>query len=241
MRSTIQRLLALIGAMSVLTFAAPPAGAATLHIDQLLIAPARSAAGSAGGGGGPAPCADPAYRKIGGAWQNTYAWSFQSSSTPRGLNKTSVRNVLKRSFSNITGARNDCGMPDTVSATHIFLGATTSRARCDQRDQRNVVGFRPLELGVLAVTCFWMSNGRMLEADVQINSNESWALSMNSCQDEAMLEATMTHEAGHVFGLDHVGERKHGRLTMSPFLDGPCNNGEATLGEGDVLGLSELY
>ena len=132
-------------------------------------------------------------------------------------------------------------MPDKVSATHAFLGNTSGRPRCGQRDLQNVIGFKSLEFGVLAVTCFWMSNGRMVEADIQINNNESWALSLQGCADEAMLEATMTHEAGHVFGLDHVSERRHGRLTMSPYLNGACQNSEASLGSGDVLGLQALY
>jgi hypothetical protein len=77
---------------------------------------------------------------------------------------------------------------------------------------------------------------------MKITTRESWALSMSSCHGNmVMLESTVTHEAGHVFGLDHVGENKHGRLTMSPYLDGPCENGEATLGKGDVAGLASLY
>ncbi len=242
MKTTIRRLSALIGAMAVLTFAAPPAGAATLHIDELRMAPARSAAIAARASASPAPCNDQAYKELGGTWQGgAYAWSFNSASTPKYLSKSATRDVLKRSFSNITGARNDCGMPDQVSATNMYLGTTDSRARCGQRDLRNVIGFHALEFGVLAVTCYWMNSGRIVEADVQINNNERWALTLNDCLDEVMLEATMTHEAGHVYGLDHVGERRHGRLTMSPFLDGPCQNSEATLGAGDVRGLEALY
>ena len=144
-------------------------------------------------------------------------------------------------FTNITSARNTCGIADNVDATHVFLGNTSTKARCASRDHRNVIGFRALDFGVLAVTCFWTFNGRMVEADMQITTREHWALSKATCNDEPLLEATVTHEAGHVYGLDHVGERRHGRLTMSPFLDGPCNNNESTLGRGDIRGLQQLY
>ena len=97
---------------------------------------------------------------------------------------------------------------------------------------------RAFASGVLAVTCYWIRGGKIVEADMRITTRESWALSLANCHgDMPLLESTITHEAGHVFGLDHVGERKHGRLTMSPFLDGPCNDNEATLGLGDMLGL----
>ena len=59
--------------------------------------------------------------------------------------------------------------------------------------------------------------------------------------NELMMEALVTHEVGHAFGLAHVGEGNHGRLTMSVYIDGLCENQEATLGLGDMKGLEALY
>ena len=242
MHSAVRRIAALLGALVIVTLAAPSATAATLEIDELRLGRARVGAAGSAVGVSPAPCADGKYNLIGAKWRDSeYRWAFHAASTPSYLTRKAVRNVLIRSFSNITNARNDCGLADNVSATHAFLGKTAARPRCGDRDGRNVVGFGRLERGVLGVTCFWRIGDRMIEADVIFNTRERWALTTKGCVAEPMLEATATHEAGHVFGVDHVGERRHGRLTMSTYLDGPCQNGEATLGLGDVRALEALY
>ena len=189
----------------------------------------------------PGACSDGAYQLMGGRWGTTLRWSFRAGSTPSGLNRDAVASTLRRSFGNIVNARNNCGRPDRVSATASYLGRTALRPSCMTMDGRNVVGFRALPSEVLARTCWWTIGGRIVEADIQINSTLPWATSLAACRRQYMLEAVMTHEVGHAFGLGHVGEARHGRLTMSTRLDGPCNNQEATLGLGDLRGLEAIY
>jgi hypothetical protein len=187
------------------------------------------------------PCSDGAYNLIGAKWTDTLKWQFRAGSTPAGLSRTGVESVLKQAFANVTGARNDCGLGDNVSATAAYTGTTTRKPSCSTYDGYNVIGFKSLSGGTLARTCYWMMGDRIIEADIIINSNSAWALSVAGCLRRSLLEATMTHEVGHAFGLDHVAELTHGRLTMSPMLDALCNNNESTLGLGDVRGLEALY
>jgi hypothetical protein len=241
----LRRPVALLGSITVLLALAGPVSArqaSTLVVDEVRTPTRAAVAQTSEVGIAPPPCEDRAFNAFGARQTNTYKWSFKASSTPSGLNKASVATVLQRAFHNVTGARNDCGRADKVNATQSYLGTTTRGPNCGAADGHNVVGFGRLAAGVLAVTCFWTNSGRIVEADMKITTRQSWALSLATCHgDMPMLEATITHEAGHVFGLGHVGETRHGRLTMSPYLDGPCNNNESTLGLGDMLGLESLY
>jgi hypothetical protein len=222
----------------LLALAAPASAQPVLVIEDLRV----EAQGAVRATSSPSPCQDDAYNLLGGRWNKTYEWSFRRASTPAGMNRATTANVLVRSFNNVVNGKNDCDRPDRISATHSYLGTTDRKPNCRQRDNHNVVAFGRMDMGVLAVTCFWISGGRIVEADMRINNRENWALAMAGCVgDRPSLEATITHEVGHVFGLDHVGERRHGRLTMSPFIDGPCQNNEATLGWGDLRGLQQLY
>jgi hypothetical protein len=244
--SSVRSSIALLGASLILLTLAAPAAArtsATLVVEALRL-PSHAAADSAAGRRyrGLTECTDTAHRFEGGHQARTYRWSFKSSTTPAGMNTNATLAILKKSFSNITGANNNCGRPDNVSATHQYLGTTSIKPNCNRPDGHNVIGFGHLGFGILAVTCFWIRGGRITEADMKITTGERWALSMKGCRgDMVLLESTITHEAGHVFGLDHVGEMKHGRQTMSPYIDGPCENNETTLGLGDMLGLEQMY
>ena len=230
-------LLAVVFGLSLLVASAPPAVAEPHKHAHALRVAARTPATT----GTLNPCEDRAYRLVGPRWATTLKWYFAASSTPSGLSRSAVRDVVKRSFANVTRARNDCGLADNVSATAAYKGTTSRRARCNSRDGYNVVGFKSLSAGTLAYACYWYVGDRMIEADIQINSDVPWALALAGCVNQQMLEATMTHEVGHAFGLDHVAESAHGRLTMSPYLNGLCNNEESTLGLGDLLGLEQLY
>jgi hypothetical protein len=155
--------------------------------------------------------------------------------------------VIRRAFANVTGARNDCGRPDAVSATNRYLGTTalkpavTSSGRCGTPDGHNVIGFGPLGGYYAGYTCIWWAGGAIVEADMRLDTDSRWALSAPSCANELMMEALLTHEVGHAYGLAHVGESNHGRLTMSVYIDGLCESQEVTLGLGDLKGLEALY
>ena len=193
-------------------------------------------------------CGDPTYALIGYRWSQPFVWTFQQHSVPEQYNATDVLEVLQRSFDNITEVRNDCGLPDRVSATARYTGTTFADPCGETGDGYNTVGFGEMPEDVsedtIALTCPYgdTTGDEVSEVDVIISRDVEWALSEDECRGfEEILEATMTHEVGHVFGLDHVSERRHGDLTMSPLSNGPCSNDETSLGLGDILGLEELY
>lgn len=215
----------------------------TRHVEDLVVISqaATQPAGTEAVSAAPSACADRSYSINGPRWTTAYRWHFRAGSTPAYLSRAAAESTVARAFGNIVDARNDCGRPDRVNATARYLGRTTSAPSCKRTDGRNVVGFRSLPDGVAARACWWTMGNRIVEADVQVSTDVRWAISPVGCVNELMLEAVMTHEAGHVFGMGHVGERRHGRLTMSTYVDGPCNNEESTLGLGDLRGLEALY
>ncbi len=240
----VRRAAATLAIPVLLALSASPVAAYAVSLDSMS-GPTQPIASSQSA---PNACNDDAYSLLGPKWSGPLKWSFQSSSVPSGMDVSDTLTVIKRSFNNMTGAHNDCGLPDTVGATSTYLGTTSAapgvskRGYCTSKDGKNVLGFAPLPMGILAVTCTWGSNRHMVETDIRINSNLEWALTVASCHYwQELLEPTMTHEIGHAFGLGHVGERRHGRLTMSTTSDGPCNNAETTLGWGDIRGLTHLY
>jgi hypothetical protein len=235
--------VALAGAMLLLIQAAPVSAKPVLHVEETRMGTAQAAAtASSAVTAAASACSDSAYKLEGPSWQGTLNWWFKASSTPVYLTASGVQGTIQKAFGNVTGAHNDCGLGDNVSATSSYKGTTTRSPKCGSTDGYNVVGFGSLPANTLAVTCYWFMGNKMVEADIKINSAALWALAVPGCSgSRTILESTMTHEVGHAFGLDHVSESSHRLLTMSPVINGVCQNSEATLGLGDVKGLEALY
>lgn len=185
-------------------------------------------------------CRDDTYALTGNHWSSPLEWYFDEGSTPPGYDPAEVLAVIQAGFANVTDTRNDCGLPDEVNAQATYMGTTDQPSCTNESDGENVVGFDSLHGDLLALTCPWSySNGEFAEVDIVLDNATDWALS-KECSFQYYLEAVVTHEVGHAFGLDHVSQREHSALTMSP-RGGMCDASDETLGLGDVLGLEQLY
>lgn len=191
-------------------------------------------------------CGDKAYSLLGHRWDEPYEWYISVKSIPPNMTLHQLTAVARRAFDNIIQARNDCGLPDNASAEAIFMGSTYE-VPCALTNVHNVVGFgrvpRRLGRATIAYMCpFHDTDGDIVAADIVLSTKVDWALSVDGCsRDDELLEPTLTHEIGHVFGLGHVGERSHGDLTMSTRSNGFCHDEESTLGLGDILAMEVLY
>lgn len=134
---------------------------------------------------------------------------------------------------------------DPWDASGITLNPATNASINLCTGQENSVSFQAIDGpgNVLAFTapCYYLATGEMVGFDIVFDSGDSWCLSEASClANEISLQATTTHEAGHVIGLGHVRSKWDIRLTMFPAI-APDDFGYATLGCGELLGINALY
>jgi hypothetical protein len=199
--------------------------------------------------GSPGECADPAFNSLSYRVSRGLGYRFNRSTTPRNLARAAVMKAIRRGGANITGTDNSCHLGDRVPATLRYEGRTglsanvTKDGRCVGNDGVNVASFGDLP-NFLAVTCVFFRNGEVTSSDLHINKRDyRWTTKpgSRSCKRMWDVEAVVTHERGHTFGLGHVAEDSHRNLTMSPIINGTCQSSERTLGRGDVLGLDSKY
>jgi hypothetical protein len=231
------------GESSILGVETREDGTVVIHQAPALVADSGSPAGTGRGA-----CSDGAYSLNGDDWDRSYHWYFNRDSTPSEVDEGRATGAVRDGVENIPQANNDCGLADRVGATQKYQGTKNdagnigSDSTCNGSDGRNMVGFGNLLAGDLAFSCWWTRSGAIIEGDIRLNKFEySWVVNIGGlCVGKYSVEAVVTHEAGHVFGLGHVSEALHGALTMSPVML-TCQSSEKSLGTGDVRGLEALY
>ena len=201
----------------------------------------------------PGECTDPGYKD--NSWRVTLGlhYRFNISTTPRELSRVQAVRAVRRAAANIVNTRNTCRLGDQVPAGLVYDGNTSEVANieegsCVKSDGVSVVSFGDLPKA-LALTCtYYKINPSDYDeigtSDVKINRREfKWTTEpgARSCERAWDLQSVLTHERGHTFGLGHILEQYHRRLTMSPVINGTCQKSERTLGKGDVLGLEGKY
>ncbi|GEP39455.1 hypothetical protein NPS01_31180 [Nocardioides psychrotolerans] len=157
----------------------------------------------------------------------------------------------------MAGADNDCGRGHNVNRDANYAGITSLNPNialnadgdviCSgNSDSISVVGFGKLPEGVLGVSCpkrSSLDSKELIVDDIRISQDSStFTLTPNAlgCVSRYDLQALVTHEFGHFFGLGHVSESKRQQMTMSPLV-GACTAAERTLGLRDMLGLEVLF
>lgn len=198
----------------------------------------------------------------------TIRWHYNYTNQFPRYSATGYSQALARAFNGMTGLSDDCGFTWHPDIYNAFAGFTTtvtpnaSLATCndeDDTDITNVIGWSPSmptpaagASATYAYTCVFRDINRTLidETDVVMSTRISWDIpeldgsigyTCTRARGDLDVQGAMTHEFGHSVGLGHVDEATHGRLTMSPVNDGPCQRQERTLGRGDSIGLSSMY
>ena len=200
----------------------------------------------------PGACSDSAYTTNDLKEYGTYNWYIGDGGMPGALSRSRAKAAFADAINNITGSYNNCHYSDQVGAKSHYSGTTSyeadinSRGVCTKRDKKSTWDAGDLPSGTVAKTCWWSWSypgikNDLREADVRYNTHDYNFTDSpgRGCRNQYDVRSVGTHEAGHVFGMGHVGSG-HSNLTMytNSFV---CTAKARTLGKGDVLGLRSIY
>lgn len=184
-----------------------------------------------------------------------FVYALNVSSIPAYLDRDDAIRAVRQAAVTVARARSRCpgtgrapAMPRVVYAgpTLRYANITPDTDCFPSRnsDGINVVSFGRIPYDVVAVTCSYTYRGDIWQSDVMLSDRPGvFTLTPDdgSCADSFDLQAVMTHERGHSFGLAHVPESlASDKLTMSSIM-GACDASGRSLGAGDVAGLTALY
>jgi hypothetical protein len=117
--------------------------------------------------------------------------------------------------------------------------------RLDEADATGVDAWlHPAGALALTTVTFVRSDGRILDADIEINDGgfEFTTCDPNDCVVVHDVANMLTHELGHVVGLDHPPSNQMGAREATMFASAPAGEiQKRDLAEDDINGLCTLY
>ncbi|MEU3597700.1 matrixin family metalloprotease [Streptomyces sp. NPDC006798] len=201
----------------------------------------------------PGACSTSAYNLMRWKEYGTYTWYIGDGGMPAGLSRTAAKDAFADAINNITGGSNNCGIVNLAGPRSSYGGTTSLEAdisnhnTCTARDKKSTWDAGDLIAGAVASACTWTklqgpSYADVIEADVRFNTADHNFTNNPStgCNNKYDVRSVGTHEAGHVFGLDHVTGSTNQNQTMytNSF---PCTTKARTLARGDMNGLRAIY
>ena len=146
------------------------------------------------------------------------------------------------------------GVWNTVETAQVHLQGTSTNQLPISHDGQNVIYYDtegthlniPANTGIIALTRLqWTDFGEITEADIVFNGRDlNFATQQNNISPTSLdLQDVLTHELGHLLGLDHTPLRgvPTVRPTMTPFYMLQTPSERRTLESDDCAGLSALY
>lgn len=257
-RLTVAGLLVAVGcvAAALMTSGAPPAWRPTpvaAEHGAFGIAPVLDLADPLPAADSPGACAGDAYAVDG--WRLSSAWSYRVGPGVEALGLTPADLVdlmdhAARAWSTEPGRCAIAGTATLVrhlgpsAAASLFTTGPDGRTRCPQADGVSVLDVGPLSGDLVGIACTrWQVVGRdhvVVEADIRLDSDHRWTRDPHDphdhCDGAYDVRSVLTHELGHVLGLDDLSGREARGLTMLEDIP-PCTTYARTPGRGDLLGL----
>jgi hypothetical protein len=171
------------------------------------------------------------------AWRSMPVRYFINSDRS-GLSFDTVRSAVEPAFSSWQAASEN-------GISFEFGGR--SRGGADGQDGQNTISWRPLTdardtFGQTIVT-FFTDSGEIIDADTEFNSSFRFGVLPPNQDDPSNpvvdVQAVVTHEIGHVIGLDH--ENTLGPQVVMFFSDTTGDSTRRTLTPDDVAGVRDIY